>query len=1544
MVLLRNLKSSRIGRWMAKLVGTSSNTGRSTVLGHTDLSTSEKNQRSLQVQNLVDWYLHLCEQGKRPSMAEAMAIHATAPPTELTALLCADLAQRWQQGEQVLAEQILEQFPAVLAASDHAIDLIYAEYLEREKAGQAATADQYGARFPLFAEELRAQIEFHQALHDPSATSHGSFGLVSAESDVQANTRPFTATDPTLDLNPANLGGHESNGNVSSPPQIHGYDILEEIGRGGMGVVFKARHRKLDRLVALKMLLEGPFSNPSHARRFLVEAKASARLQHPGIVQIHEVGEHEGRPYLAFEYIDGGTLADHIRGRPIQPMAAAAIVEALARAVQFAHERSVVHRDLKPSNVMLQQMNSPAYTSARSETSKSNPWKEGSTGDANNPDAQLLKQFQFKITDFGLAKFVEEHADPDGGPTIAGDIMGTAAYMSPEQARGDSPKSSPASDIYSLGAILYELLTCRPPFVGTRPIDVMAQVVADEPVRPSQLVRRMPADLQTICLKCLEKHPHRRYSSALEMAEELARFQANIPILARRRSQLERGWSWCRRHPVTAISLASFATLLLSISVVTTVYSFLLKDQLEQTKAAELSENDAKKQAIERLWGSYLAEANAKLNSRQIGQRFEGLAAIRSAQMLGDSIELDEQQLAKMREAAIACLALPDVQILGKSSSSVPQNPGATFDKHRTYYAYVSADDYVIVKRCSDDRTIAELKQQSGRSVPLLSADGNWLMVLNDHCRIFSLGQRSSTVGRPFQALDRPREDGPEGPPYAENANNSQSFGLPPVEQIFETKSQGWWAFSSDGTRILGADGGGELKLIDIATGATIRTYGPTATMGRPLFSPNDSKAALVTNEAIEVLDLTTGVTIQRFNRPYITGDAQPCAWHPNGLVLAIGPYETEGVVLWDVVTGAKLDAVGMWGGYFTPYFNSTGTLLLGYANWGASLSVWNTETSQMEFRESSYFVGDPKPTADGGFSFLSNSGEMTSTGVVEPSTVLHLLPKPLGWQATRFNPDVAYSNDGRFFAHGLNGQVLLYETSSMRLLDRVLTGSEWGFVGFDGDGSLLTLTDLGLVRWPISGAASDSSKDSEAPGPTYSFGPPEKIIDADSNVDFAVSSDGRQIVVPTADGVFVVRDGASNNPQFLGPHPDVRSMSFSADGKCLVTGGWSSGTARIWSLTSGELLKTLNEPTCCMVEFSPDGRFLVTNSNRVCIWSVEDWELLSTVAVQGSSPTGVLVCFSPDSRLLAVSDATARIHLVNPTTGKIITTLTNPHEAITNRMAFSRKSDRLAVSFDGSVHVWDLVALHDRLVDVELGWPQSENHLATALPAQGANHSQKQASVAIEAGHGLTISNKHISTDSVSARFVLDQHFQQLAVAEQIQRARIAVERGELSAARILFEQAILQRPESPLNCNNLAWMLATGPSTIRDVKQAEILARRAVASAPDQAIYLNTLGVALYRMGKYAEGITALEKSLSQNPSFNQPYDLLFLAMCHAQLGDSEKARQCQNRASQLMEAHGNGQSKAWHEELNEFSNETVATLAVCERRAPEAINNYD
>src|SRR6516225_3297947 len=303
-------------------------------------------------------------------------------------------------------------------------------------------------------------------------------------------------------------------------PAVAGYEVLGYLGEGGMGVVYRARQVALDRLVALKLLRGG---SSKRLARFRAEALADARLQHPHVVQIFEIGEHQGQPYLALELLEGGSLDAKIAGKPQAPQGAAVLVQVLARAIQYAHSRGIVHRDLKPSNVLLT--------------------AEGTA----------------KIADFGLAKFLEATE----GQTQEGDLVGTPRYMAPEQTSGAPEAVGPAADIYSLGVILYELLTGRAPLQAPTPVETLLLIRSQEPLPSSRLLPRLPRDLETICLKCLQKDPRRRYASAQELADDLERFLAGKPVRARPVGMAEKALKWVRRNPLAALLLA-----LLSVSLV----------------------------------------------------------------------------------------------------------------------------------------------------------------------------------------------------------------------------------------------------------------------------------------------------------------------------------------------------------------------------------------------------------------------------------------------------------------------------------------------------------------------------------------------------------------------------------------------------------------------------------------------------------------------------------------------------------------------------------------------------------------------------------------------------------------------------------------------------------------------------------------------------------------------------------------------------------------------------------------------------------------
>jgi tetratricopeptide (TPR) repeat protein/tRNA A-37 threonylcarbamoyl transferase component Bud32 len=348
---------------------------------------------------------------------------------------------------------------------------------------------------------------------------------------ILSETDPQATLDPESSALPETLDGpatpQRQRRSTTASPRVPGYQILAELGRGGMGVVYKARQERLNRVVALKMVIAGAHASAHQLARFHAEAEAVAQLQHPGIVQVFEIGEHDGLPFFSLEFVEGGSLADLIGGKPRPPHEAAETAELLARTMAVAHQHGIIHRDLKPANVLL--------------TTDGQP----------------------KITDFGLAKRIEGDSDL----TKSGTLMGSPNYMSPEQARGWTHEIGPVSDLYSLGAILYELLTGRAPFVGTSILDTLSQVRNQEPVPPSRLQPKVPRDLETICLKCLQKEPGRRYSSCEALADDLHRFLVGEPIRARPVGPAERLWRWCRRNPRVALLSGAVAVLVGVVAV-----------------------------------------------------------------------------------------------------------------------------------------------------------------------------------------------------------------------------------------------------------------------------------------------------------------------------------------------------------------------------------------------------------------------------------------------------------------------------------------------------------------------------------------------------------------------------------------------------------------------------------------------------------------------------------------------------------------------------------------------------------------------------------------------------------------------------------------------------------------------------------------------------------------------------------------------------------------------------------------------------------------
>lgn len=398
---------------------------------------------------------------------------------------------------------------------------LIADFRSAENRGLSVDRDQLVQENPDFADSLLdffAQYDRQRAADTPTMNS----------GDHPAAPVPTASEDtPTLATTNERVVSANDVDDFSKPSdrirRFGDYELLSEIARGGMGVVFKARQMNLNRIVALKMILAGQFAGDKDVQRFRTEAESAAQLDHPGIVPIFEIGQHEGQHYFSMSYVEGESLGDRVADGPLSPRMAALLVEKISDAMAYAHGRGVIHRDLKPANVLIDAHGQP------------------------------------KITDFGLAKKTEADSDLTG----TGQILGTPAYMPPEQASGKVDEVGPLADVYSIGAILYCLLTGRPPFQAANPMDVLRQVLDSDPIPVRQLVPTIPRDLGTICAKCLNKDPAKRYASAAEMSADLQRHLDDKPILARPASRVERASKWASKQPMIAAILLTMAAWLL---------------------------------------------------------------------------------------------------------------------------------------------------------------------------------------------------------------------------------------------------------------------------------------------------------------------------------------------------------------------------------------------------------------------------------------------------------------------------------------------------------------------------------------------------------------------------------------------------------------------------------------------------------------------------------------------------------------------------------------------------------------------------------------------------------------------------------------------------------------------------------------------------------------------------------------------------------------------------------------------------------------------
>jgi serine/threonine-protein kinase len=507
---------------------------------------------------------------------------------------------------------------------------------------------------------------------------------------------------------------------VTGLPQIPGYEVEAVLGRGGMGVVYQARHLRLNRPVALKMLLGGAYAGPHERARFQREAEAVAGLRHENIVRVYDVGDHDGRPFFTMEYVEGGSLADQLTGAPQPARQAAALVATLAEAVRVAHQGGVVHRDLKPGNVLL-------------------------TADGTA-----------KVSDFGLARRLQGGA----ALTQSGVPVGTPSYMAPEQARGQARAIGPAVDVYALGAILYELLTGRPPFRGETAAATLQEVITRDPVPPTRLNSNVPRDLDTICLKCLHKEPGRRYASAAALADDLRRFGEGRPIQARPVGWAERSWRWCRRNPTRAALLASTLAL---VGLASGGGVWVVQQRARHDAELRSDVGTAVTQAESLRKGFHFREAQELLG--QARQRLEAAGP---------------DDLRGQVDQARADLDL--AENLDKARLQAARLVAGRYDKAGAEPLYASAfADAGLGREGDDSEVVAARVRDSALSAELVAALDDWASITPDPGRReWLLAVASKADGNPARNRLRQMELGRDGARLARIAEEGNSTDLSP--------------------------------------------------------------------------------------------------------------------------------------------------------------------------------------------------------------------------------------------------------------------------------------------------------------------------------------------------------------------------------------------------------------------------------------------------------------------------------------------------------------------------------------------------------------------------------------------------------------------------------------------------------------------------------------------------------------------------------------------------------------------------------------------
>jgi WD40 repeat protein len=977
-------------------------------------------------------------------------------------------------------------------------------------------------------------------------------------------------------------------------PAVPGYEVLGVLGRGGMGVVYKARQRGLNRLVALKMILVGGHAGPAELARFRAEAEAIARLQHPNIVQIHEVGEHEGGPFFSLEFCPGGSLERKLAGTPLPPEEGAALVETLARAMQAAHDKGIIHRDLKPGNVLLAEDGTP------------------------------------KVTDFGLAKRLGE-----AGQTTTGAVMGTPPYMAPEQTGGSKGPTGPAVDVYALGAILYECLTGRPPFKAATTMDTLMQVLSDEPVPPRQLQPRTPRDLETVCLKCLQKEPTRRYASAQELAEDLSRFLKAEPVRARPVTVADRAIKWVRRRPAlaTAYGLLALALLLGGLGGGAT----WLWQRAEEARAQLAREKERSDEL------SYLRQVGLAQREWQEGN------VSRAEELLQGCPE--EKRGWEWRYVRRLCHS--DLCTFRGHTDSLS---GVAFSPDGTRLASASADGSARVWDAATGREVLHLRGHgSGLVHPTFSPDGTHIACPS-----------------------------PDGTAIVWDARTGEEI----YTLTGHTAAVKRVAFSPDGRRLASASQDGTARLWDVRTGREECVFrGHVKYLAGVAFSPDGRSLAACGEDPwredgeVTVWDTGTHKEVRSLRSPY---RVTAITYSPDGRQLACSCAD-EAVRVWESETGREVYSLwGHAGQVFGVAFSPDGTRL---ASGGSDQVVraWDLATRRevFSFRGHSDAVVGVAFSPDGRRLASASRDRTVKLWAVAESQPAVALRGGAGavW-------GVAFSPDGRRLASATQeGIVQVWDVAAGALAHSAQAHEKTaGAVAFSQDReALVSGGGDGLVKvWDAKTGAPRAVLPRSAAGIQGLALSPDGRLLASASATWDPTTKFGYVGVQVR--VWDLQAGAE---LFSEAVPGVNCVAFSPDGRRLACGG-EEVTVR--EASTGQLVLSLrgHSDVVQAVAFSPDGRRVASASRdrTVRVWDAADGRPLLTL--EGHTGGVTSVAFSPDGRRVASGCDDRTVRLFSADSGEETLALRAGLGPV-HCLAFTPDGHRLASGgWDGVVRVWD--------------------------------------------------------------------------------------------------------------------------------------------------------------------------------------------------------------------------------------------------------------